>query len=234
MPVNPPHADGVGGDSGRMVGHPQGCQSSSRHAMTKDRKTTIADAALELLASVGARGLTHRAVDTLAGLPAGSTSSCCRTRLDLVTLALQRHATRNLDELNADAAQMAAYQPTLERFIDTLVTRLEDWMSPSKRKRVVAQIEIFLIASREPSLQAVVASLHQQFVDAAVHALRRVGVEEAEPVAIGLIATVDGILQGQIVNSRMRPTRAACKAMLMRAVQPYPALPKKDADPLGS
>ena len=55
--------------------------------MPKDRKTLIADAAIDLLGEVGARGLTHRAVDTQAGLPAGSTSFYCRSRLDLLTLA---------------------------------------------------------------------------------------------------------------------------------------------------
>ena len=36
---------------------------------------------IALLGSVGARGLTHRAVDAEAGLPAGSTSFYCRSRL---------------------------------------------------------------------------------------------------------------------------------------------------------
>jgi DNA-binding transcriptional regulator YbjK len=46
----------------------------------EDRKTVIADAAIALLAAAGAKGLTHRAVDAQAGLPAGSTSFYCRTR----------------------------------------------------------------------------------------------------------------------------------------------------------
>ena len=186
--------------------------------MTKDRKTTIADAALELLATAGARGLTHRAVDALAGLSPGSTSSCCRSRLDLVALALNRHALRNLEDLQDDAERLAAAPASLERFIDTLAERLDDWMSPAKRPRVVAQIEIFLIASREPSLQKVVEALHQRFVDAAMAALARLGVEDPRNVAMGLIATIDGILLGQVVNSHMRPTRKACKAILLRAV----------------
>jgi DNA-binding transcriptional regulator YbjK len=188
-------------------------------AMSSDRKTTIADAALALLASVGARGLTHRAVDAHAGLPAGSTSSCCRTRLDLLTLALNRHAARNLEDLQLDAERMAAGAPTLARFIDTLAERLDDWMSPAKRERMVARIELFLIASREPSLQPVVAELHQRFVDVAHEALKRLGVKQPEVAAMGLIATVDGILLGQVVNSQLRPSRRACQAILLKAVQ---------------
>jgi DNA-binding transcriptional regulator YbjK len=186
--------------------------------MSKDRKTTIADAALDLLGSVGARGLTHRAVDALAGLPDGSTSSCCRTRLDLLTLALNRHAMRNLQDLQEDAMRLGQGVPSMDRFIDTLADRLDDWMSPAKRARVVAQVEIFLIASREPTLQAVVADLHQRFVDATREALLHLGVAQPDGMAMGLIATVDGILLGQVVNSHMRPDREACKAILMRAV----------------
>lgn len=187
--------------------------------VSSERKNTIADAALSLLATSGARGLTHRAVDALAGLPAGSTSSCCRSRLDLLTLALHRHASRNLQDLQADASRLAAQEPSLDRFIDSLAERIEDWTSPAKRDRVVAQIEIFLIASREPSLESVVRQVHQGFVDATTAALARLGIGSPEEVAIGLIATVDGILFGQVVNSHLRPDRQACRAILMRAVR---------------
>jgi Tetracyclin repressor-like, C-terminal domain len=187
--------------------------------MTKDRKATIADAALDLLAAKGARGLTHRAVDAWAGLPDGSTSSCCRTRLDLVTLALNRHAMRNLEELSTDAERLLSGEPSIERAIDLLVDRLEDWLSPAKRSRVVAQMELFLIASREPSLQKVLAGLHQHFVGATVLALQYVGVADADDIAVGVIATVDGILLGQVVNGHKRPDRKTCQAMLLRAVQ---------------
>ncbi|HEX5919668.1 MAG TPA: TetR family transcriptional regulator, partial [Nocardioides sp.] len=44
-----------------------------------DRRTVLLDAALELVGTQGMRGLTHRAVDAAAGLPAGSTSNYFRT-----------------------------------------------------------------------------------------------------------------------------------------------------------
>jgi DNA-binding transcriptional regulator YbjK len=39
-----------------------------------DRRTIIADTAMTTVAAAGLRGLTHRAIDTEAGLAAGSTS----------------------------------------------------------------------------------------------------------------------------------------------------------------
>ena len=47
--------------------------------MEQDRRQLIARTALHVLATAGARGLTHRAVDTAAAVPAGSTSYYFRT-----------------------------------------------------------------------------------------------------------------------------------------------------------
>ena len=50
----------------------------------------IADSAIEVVARDGVRALTHRAVDSEAGLPSGSTSYYCRTRAQLVALTVER------------------------------------------------------------------------------------------------------------------------------------------------
>ncbi|CCQ13911.1 putative TetR family transcriptional regulator [Rhodococcus sp. AW25M09] len=49
-----------------------------------DRRTDIADAALTLVARDGMRALTHRAIDSALGYPAGSTSYYFRTKSDLL------------------------------------------------------------------------------------------------------------------------------------------------------
>ena len=59
-----------------------------------DRRTLLLDAALELVGTQGMRGLTHRAVDTAAGLPAGSTSNYFRTREALVLGIVERFIAR--------------------------------------------------------------------------------------------------------------------------------------------
>ncbi|CAM5696803.1 Mycothiol-dependent maleylpyruvate isomerase metal-binding domain-containing protein OS=Streptomyces violarus OX=67380 GN=FHS41_000525 PE=4 SV=1 [Streptomyces violarus] len=53
--------------------------------MAPDRRTVLADAAIGVLAEAGIRGLTHRAVDRAADLPAGTTSAYYRTRQALLT-----------------------------------------------------------------------------------------------------------------------------------------------------
>ena len=54
------------------------------------RRDAIADAAIHLVATQGLRGLTHRAVDAVAGLPPGSTSYYLRTRKALLTACVDR------------------------------------------------------------------------------------------------------------------------------------------------
>jgi AcrR family transcriptional regulator len=53
-------------------------------AATGSRREAIAEAAVTVIAEQGIRGLTHRAVDEAAGLPAGSTSYYSRTRASLL------------------------------------------------------------------------------------------------------------------------------------------------------
>lgn len=59
-----------------------------------DRRTTVLDAAVELVGTHGMRGLTHRAVDQAAGLPSGSTSNLFRTREALVAGIVERYVER--------------------------------------------------------------------------------------------------------------------------------------------
>lgn len=187
--------------------------------MQQDRKTVIADAAIALLASAGAKGLTHRAVDAQAGLPAGSTSFYCRTRMELLTLALLRHASLDLSDLEDDAHQWARGEASPERFVDALSRRVTDWLSPAKHARLVARFELFMIASREPELAAIVDEQRVRFLKAAVEALRRVGVARPESVAPGLVATVDGMLLDQIVAANRALTSTQRKALLRKVIQ---------------
>ena len=181
--------------------------------MHQDRKTLIADAAIALLASAGAKGLTHRAVDAEAGLPLGSTSFYCRTRADLLTLTLLRHAALDMDDLLSDQIRMEAKGFSLDDFIELLADRVADWLSPAKRARLVARFELFLIASREPELATIATQQRQRFRLATEAALTRAGVADAALAAPLLLAAVDGLLIDQIGASGPGPTRDRQKAL---------------------
>lgn len=181
--------------------------------MERDRKTVIADAAIALLASGGSKGLTHRAVDAQAGLPAGSTSFYCRTRQELLTLALLRHAALDMADLQADAQRMSRLEWRADDFIDLLTERVADWLSPAKRGRLVARFELFMMASRDPELAAIVTQQRQHFLAATEVALSRAGVADPATVAPMVLVTVDALLLDQIGASGPMLSRTQQKAM---------------------
>lgn len=184
--------------------------------MSTDRKTLIADTAIELLGELGARGLTHRAVDTKAGLPAGSTSFYCRSRLDLLTLTLQRHAALDLADLETDARHMVQGRLTVEGLIELLAERVADWLSPTKRPRLVARFELFLIASHEPELARIVGQQRQFFLRATEAALSQAGVYDPQATAPAVVALVDGLLLDQVGTNAPILSPAARKATFQR------------------
>src|SRR6266487_2562015 len=59
------------------------------------RREELLDAAITVLGERGIHALTHRAVDTAAGLPAGSTSNHFRTRDALLDAVVERFAARD-------------------------------------------------------------------------------------------------------------------------------------------
>lgn len=190
--------------------------------MERDRKTLIADAAIALLASGGAKGLTHRAVDAQAGLPAGSTSFYCRTRQELLTLALLRHAALDMADLQEDAQRMSRLEWRADDFIDLLTERVADWLSPAKRGRLVARFELFMMASRDPELAAIVTQQRQHFLAATEMALSRAGVTDPAAVAPMVLVTVDALLLDQIGAKGPMLSRAQQKAMFSMVLQGAP------------
>ena len=55
-----------------------------------ERRNQILDAAIDILCDDGVGGLTHRQVDSRAGVPAGTTSNYFRTRQALLEATAQR------------------------------------------------------------------------------------------------------------------------------------------------
>lgn len=91
-----------------------------------DRRALVADAALELLGSKGARALTHRAVDAAAGVPSGTCVNYFRTRTDLLAGMAERIFARlepdearlgELAELDEGEASPAYIEYVVERLL---------------------------------------------------------------------------------------------------------------------
>src|SRR5688572_31240951 len=71
------------------------------------RRAQLADAAIDLLVEAGVHGVTHRAVDRRAGLPAGTASNYFRSREALLVATARRVVERHQADM-AEAARADA------------------------------------------------------------------------------------------------------------------------------
>ncbi|WP_020671347.1 TetR/AcrR family transcriptional regulator [Amycolatopsis nigrescens] len=153
------------------------------------RRQRAADAAIEVIASDGLRGLTHRAVDTAAGLPAGSTSSCFRTRLELLAGVLDRMV--ELEEVVL--ARMPPTSWRAEDVVNALTDLLVYCLGPA-RSRTLARLELYLDAARRAELLPELEAANRRFQDFTAAGLRAAGVPEPEEAARVLLIQLDGVL----------------------------------------
>jgi DNA-binding transcriptional regulator YbjK len=117
-----------------------------------ERRTALIDAAIEVLADQGARGLTFRAVDNQAGVPIGTASNYFANRDVLLTQAGQRVFQR-LDPdatVVGEALALPRTRATVERLMHEMVERITAF-----RSGYLAMLELRLEATRRPELSKV-------------------------------------------------------------------------------
>lgn len=179
--------------------------------MATPRRVRAVDAAIDLIADEGLRGLTHRAVDARAGLPPGSTSSCFRTRLALLQAVLDRLV--ELDEVTLE--QISVDPRDLAGAVTMLVDLLEYRLGPA-RKRTRARLELYLEAERNPDLRPHLEVASKRFVQRACQGLAAAGVPEPERSARILIAQLDGFAYDAVTRPFFGE---ADRAWLQKAVE---------------
>jgi len=155
------------------------------------RRTVLADAALAVLADAGSRGLTHRAVDAHAGLPAGSTSYYHRSRVALLTACVQRLV--ELDHGDLDAMTPLVTARDAGALADAMAAVLVRWLT-GDRTRHLARYELSLEAVRRPELAAELHRGGAEIRDRVAGVLAGLGAPEPGRQAALLVACVDGIL----------------------------------------
>lgn len=117
------------------------------------RREAILEAVIELLATRGMEGVTHRAVDEVAELPKGSSSYYFPKKAALLVGASQHLAAllgKDCDELQVGFADIVAKQgmdAAIEYVGDELVTYADE-----KRHLFLARVELTLAAARRKEL----------------------------------------------------------------------------------
>lgn len=127
------------------------------------RRTELLDAATDLLAAVGARGLTFRGVDERAGAPIGTTSNYFRSRDDLLQ-ELCDHVFTRLTPASAYVEQRLQAPPT--RALET--TLMHDLLERARNDRAghLALFELRMEASRHDALREVFTARFRANLDA--------------------------------------------------------------------
>jgi DNA-binding transcriptional regulator YbjK len=128
-----------------------------------ERRTQILDTAIDILCDDGVGGLTHRQVDSRAGLPAGTTSNYFRTRQALLEATASR--TVDLHWLRVESLQ-SAMRPTDRAGLKAFLSRM---LQPDEqfRRWTLARFELFMEGTRRPELQPFIKDLQAAAVKSA-------------------------------------------------------------------
>ncbi|MFJ9309994.1 MULTISPECIES: TetR/AcrR family transcriptional regulator [Streptomyces] len=163
-----------------------------------DRRDLIADAALSTVASAGLRGLTHRAVDTAAGLPTGSTSYYFRTRSALISACYLRLAELTVADVDRWQAEHGGTDP--DSAAEALAVLLHHWLTAG-RDRQLARFELSLEATRRPELRADLETAGLAARSRATTLLAALGASRPVQAADLLVAWTDGLLYDRLAGS---------------------------------
>lgn len=175
------------------------------------RFAVLTDAAIQLVADAGMRGLTHRAVDARAGVPTGTTSVHFRTRRALVEAVVERLTDLDQAELEdqglrfegsagerADVADVLS-PDHVDEFAAQVAVVLDAWLSTG-RTRTLVRYACLLEATHHPELRTVLAH-GVGFRVQARDLLARAGVPDPERRGDALVAFVDGLVFDRLIGA---------------------------------
>lgn len=154
------------------------------------RRALIADAAVNLLAEAGSRGVTHRAVDARAGVPVGTCANYFPSRADLVVGIAERvfEVLRPDDDRLADLAGLGEAEAGPAYAADVVERLL------ARPAAATALVELRLEAARTPAVADRLAPFLRAELDADVDFHTARGLPGGRRRVILLHHLVDGIV----------------------------------------
>ena len=164
-------------------------------ARNAERRTLLADAAVRVLAQQGSRGLTHRAIDTEAGVPKGTTSNYFASRDEVIDAILLRISERLQPDpdIHADLAQRPLGVELFTEYLRDIVHRLT-----GDRDAAIALFELRLEATRRPHVAEALTAWRQAGLQADIEFNEKMGLP-GRPADITLFHyALDGLLLDQL------------------------------------
>ena len=119
-----------------------------------DRREELLEAAIRVVSQLGMRGLTHRAVETEAGMPHGSTTYYFGTRHDLLValMAYMSERGRRAVEPIARGLALTLADRSKPVDLDAIATALIAWLDASAEMEL-ARYELQITAARDPEMK---------------------------------------------------------------------------------
>ena len=163
------------------------------------RRQLLVDAAIQVVAAQGLRGLTHRAVDREAGLPEGSCSAYLRTRHAMISALGLHVASRLTADVRGLSVELAGCAGDHERAVERTSALFLRWLDA--RELLVAKLELTMEATRDPGLAEVFATWRRELVDVVDGILGTAGHPHSTSSSATLVAALDGVLMGALLQA---------------------------------
>ena len=160
------------------------------------RRSAILAAALRVIAERGVAATTHRAVAEVAGVPTSTTTYYFKSLDELLDEALLLFVREEAERLRAVAAQLEGQPVAPAEVAHVLV----DELRAGRSKEDVAQFELYLEASRRPSLREAARASLDVYAEIAESALRAAGSPRPEEGARVFVALIDGLGMHRIAS----------------------------------
>ncbi|KUL63418.1 TetR/AcrR family transcriptional regulator [Streptomyces sp. NRRL S-1521] len=175
--------------------------------MVSDRRTLLADAALDVLADEGIRGLTHRAVDRRAAMPLGTTSAYFRTRAALLTGLVTRLVQLDQAELQTMAEELPPLR-TAEELVDGMALLARKRLTGEGRRRSLARYACAVESVRDRELREILVPRENAGREAVRLFLSEHGVTDLDDRTHTLLTCVDGLVFDRLVSGGEVPREA--------------------------
>ncbi|GGU66750.1 TetR family transcriptional regulator [Streptomyces albospinus] len=185
-----------------------------------ERRTALVDAAIEVLARDGVRGLTFRAVDAEAAVPAGTASNYFTGRDDLLAQVTgQIHQRIAPDPAEVTAVMQAP--PTR-----ALVAELMRWINrrvAENRTGYLAMLELRLEATRRPELRTALTQVIRETLDDDIRFHLEGGLPGDRTAVVLIYLAMTGLMLEQLTLPGVVPeeeTDGLIAALVDRTVKP--------------
>jgi len=185
------------------------------------RREELLDAAITVLGECGIHALTHRAVDTAAGLPAGSASNHFRTRDALLDAVVERFAAR--DRAIWEDIAVRLYPATPQELAQALTLAAQAATGPH-RAVSLARYAILVEAGIHPPLRAQLTATGARVNAWFMNWLRIAGSTDPERDAPIIMNHWTGLILHQLANPdpAFNPSEQIT-AIVTTVVRPYSA-----------